>query len=211
MIMQLKKLSYSLVGSLMWFTVLCVALWTQNVPAHGGAHAGPVVEQMNKETALELTLPKSVTVIKKLEAVNQEAVAWAEATYGVRLKEGLYRYFLAQDEQSGEIVGGAIVRRSKFRQGKLTLTVGLDAEQHVTNIALMSINKNYLLELETDFTEGVISTYRGQSVEQVTNAKALSFANKTEQAFAIGIRDATVLLATLMSSKRHADSERKGG
>lgn len=198
--------------------VLLIAIYVTSVVtiprsalAHGGSHAGPVVTQMNNETALEVTLPKSVKSIKKIVIVDQDAVTWAEETYGVRLKEGLYSYFLAQDEQSGEIIGGAVVKRSPFRQGKLSLAVGLDAERRVTNVALMSINKNYLFELEKNIGKGIISTYRGMSVAQITNAKELSFTNKTQQQFAAALRDATVLLATLMNSTQNRVDKAAGG
>jgi len=204
-------LSYLFGGLLIAIILVLSAAGPRSAFAHGGSHAGPVVKQMGKEAALEATLPKSAKSIKKIVAVDQEAVMWAEETYGVRLKKGIYSYFIAQDEQSGETIGGAVVRRSPFRQGRLSLAVGLDAERQVTNVALISINKNYFFELEESISKGIISTYRGMSIAQITNAKELSFSNKTQQQFAVALRDATVLLATLMNSTQQNSDEEVGG
>ena len=206
-----RPFSYSFGGLLLAFVVVLIAAGPRSALAHGGSHAGPVVTQMNKEAALKAILPPSAKVIKKIAVVDQEVVTWVEENYGVRLKEGLYSYFLAQDEQNGEIIGGAVVKRSPFRKGKLSLAVGVDAERRVTNVALMSINKNYLFELERDVGKGVIPTYKGMSIEQVKNAKELSFTNKTQQQFAVALRDATALLVTLMYSKQEISDSETGG
>ena len=191
--------------------VASVVVLPSSVFAHGGSHAGPVVTQMNKETALEVAIPESAKAIKKIAVVDQAMMAWAEETYGVRLKEGLYSYFIAEDKSSGEVVGGAIVKRTPFRKGKLSIAVGLDGDQQVTNVALMSINKNYLFELERDVGKGVISNYNGMTVDQIVNAKELSFNNKTQQQFAVALREAAVLLSTLMHSKQDIANSEAGG
>ena len=179
--------------------------------AHGGSHAGPVVTQMNKETALAAAIPGLAKPVKKIAVVDQEMTKWAEEIYGVRLKEGLYSYFIAQDERSEEVVGGAIVKRAPFRKGKLSIALGIDADKQVTNVALMSINKNYLFELDRDVGKGVISKYKGMTVDQVSNAKELSFNNKTQQQFAVALREAAVLLSTLMYSKQDISISEAGG
>ena len=179
--------------------------------AHGGSHAGPVVTQMNKEAALEAAIPESAKAIKKLAVVDQEMAAWAEETYGLRLKEGLYSYFIAEDKSSGAVVGGAIIKRAPFRKGKLSIAVGLDGDQQVTNVALMSINKNYLFELERDVGKGVISNYNGMTVDQVSHARELNFNNKTQKQFAAALREAAVLLSTLMYSKQDISISEAGG
>lgn len=193
------------------FAVVSAVVLPVSVFAHGGSHAGPVVTQMNKEAALEAAIPESAKAIKKIAVVDQEMAVWAEETYGVRLKEGLYSYFIAKDDRSGEVVGGAIVKRAPFREGKLSITVGLDSDQQVTNVALMSINKNYLFELERDVGKGVISNYNGMTVDQVSHAKELSFNNKTQQQFAVALREAAVLLSTLMHGKEDIAISEAGG
>ena len=192
-------------------TIVSAVVLPASVFAHGGIHAGPVVTQMNEEAALEAAIPKSAEAIKKLAVVNEEMAAWAEEIYGTRLKEGLYSYFIVQDENSGEVVGGAIVKRAPFRKGKLSLALGIDADRKVTNVALMSINKNYLFELDRDVGKGIISNYNGMTVDQVSNAKELSFNNKTQQQFAVALREAAVLLSTLMHSKKDIAISEAGG
>lgn len=190
--------------------VASAGIWVQNAQAHSSAHVGSEVVQINKVAALEATLPSPAKAVKKIEVLDQEATAWADETYGVRLSEGLYSYFLAQDEQSNEIIGGAMVQRSRFQRGRLSLAVGVDANQHITNVVLVSTNKNYLAELKTNVGEEVISFYRGMSVKEIANAKALRFASKTAREFAVAVRNAAVLLATLMNSEQQVTTNAEG-
>lgn len=85
---------------------------------------------------------------------------------------------MAQDETSGEIVGGVIVRRSKYCRGKLTFAVGLDTAQRITNVVLISINKNYLIEFKTDVNKEGFPDYAGMSIGEIVSARALSYTSK---------------------------------
>jgi len=197
-------------GLLIAVLLVGTTIWAQTVKAHGGGHIGLIETQMDKKAALDATLPSSAKIIKKMVVLDQQAITWASEIYGVRLKEGVYRYFLAQDKQNGKNIGGSVVQTSRFRRGELSLVVGLDANQRITNVVLMGVNKNYLFELETNVGKGIIFTYQGMSVNEIVNAEALSYTNKTVQEFAVVLRDATVLLATLMRSKQHTANKSQG-
>ncbi len=166
--------------------------------AHGSVHAGPIVEQVNQESALDAALPLPAKMVKKIEVLDQDDVAWARETYGVNLNKGVYSYYLAKDEESGEVVGGAVINRSRFLDGKLSLALGLDADLRVASVVVMSANRSYLFELKATVGNGTIESYSGMSVEEVVTAKELSYSNKTVREFAATLRDATALLATLM-------------
>lgn len=163
--------------------------------AHKG-HAGPMVHFMKSKAALKQMLPAGVRITKRKQPLSDDAVEWAETKYGVDLDSKIYSYYLATDKGDKSFKGAAYVNQMHYRHGDLKFAVGIDANQRVTQVAILGINEKYVVDFEGNVGTGLIADYAGLSLDElVAKAKALASSDKATREFAAAVRDAAVLLA----------------
>lgn len=175
---------------------LAIASWPQDAEAHKG-HAGPMVTFMKSKAALKTMLPTGAKIVKRKQPLNDDAIERAETTYGVELDEQIYSYYLATDKKSGKILGAAYVTETHYRHGDLKIAVGINADNHLTQAAILGINEKYVVDFEGNVGTGLIADYAGLSLQAViAKANELASSDKATREFAAAVRDAAVLLAT---------------
>jgi len=182
---------------------VCLALGTaQNAQAHKG-HAGSMVTFTKNKAALKAMLPTAARITKRKQPLSNKAVEWAEKTYGVNLDDDLYSYYLATGKQSKTIVGAAYVGETHYRHGNLKFAVGIDADNRITQAAILGINEKYVVDFDGNVGTGLIANYAGLSLKElITKANALASSDKATREFAAAVRDAAVLLAAFIHSNQ---------
>lgn len=169
-----------------------------NVQAHKG-HAGPNVEFIKKKAALKSMLPTGSKIVKRKQPLKKGGVAWAEKTYGVELDDKLYSYYLATDKESKAVTGAAYVGKVNYRHGDLKFAVGIDANNQITEAAILGVNEKYVVDFDGNVGTGLIADYAGLSLKAlVARADELASSDKATREFAAAIRDAAVLLAAFI-------------
>jgi len=175
---------------------------SQNAQAHKG-HAGSTVTFTKTKAALKAMLPTEARITKRKQPLSKKAVAWAEKTYGVKLDDDLYSYYLATDKQSKAIVAAAYVGETSYRHGNLKFSVGIDADNRITQVAVLGINEKYVVDFDSNIGTGLIADYAGLSLNVlITKANALASSDKATREFATAVRDAAVLLAAFIHSNQ---------
>ncbi len=191
-----KPLAY-LLAPLLTIVTLGVSV---NAQAHKG-HAGPNVEFIKNKAALKSMLPAGSKIVKRKQPLKKEAVAWAEKTYGVELDDKLYSYYLATDKRSKAVTGAAYVGKVNYRHGDLKFAVGIDANNQITEAAILGVNEKYVVDFEGNVGTGLIADYAGLSLKELTaKADELASSDKATREFAAAIRDAAVLLAAFIKT-----------
>ncbi len=193
-----KPLSYLLTPIFALSLVLGITAWPQDVQAHKG-HAGPEVKFMKKKAALKEMLPTGTRIVKRKQPLKEDAVEWAQKTYGVELDDKLYSYYLATDKTSKAIAGAAYVGETHYRHGDLKFAVGLDANNRITQAAVLGINEKYVVDFEGNVGTGLVADYAGLSLKElIAKADELASSDKATREFAAAVRDAAILLAAFM-------------
>ena len=174
----------------------------QAAQAHKG-HAGPQVTFMKTKAALKEMLPSGAKIVKRKQPLKGDAVEWAEKTWGVELDDEIYSYYLATDKQSGATLGAAYITQAHYRHGDLKLAVGIDAENNITQAAILGINEKYVVDFDGNVGTGLIGDYAGLSLEElIAKADELASSDKATREFAAALRDAVVLLAAFMHTAK---------
>lgn len=169
--------------------------WSQEAQAHKG-HAGSMVTFLKDKAALKNMLPGGAKIVKRKQPLKEDAVAWAEKTCGVELDDKNYSYYLATDRKSGAILGAAYVTKVSYRHGDLEIAVGIDADQRITQAAILGINEKYVVDFDENVGTGLISDYAGLGLDDlVKKADELASSDKATRELAAAVRDAAVLLA----------------
>ncbi|MCF6324019.1 MAG: hypothetical protein L3J89_06830 [Gammaproteobacteria bacterium] len=197
--MNLNKSYNPFVYLLMPVLAICLTLgtsfWPQNAEAHKG-HAGPTVTFMKKKEALKAMLPADAKIVTRKQPLKDGAREWAEKTYGVKLDDQRYSYYLATDKKSGKVLGAAYVTQMGYRHGDLKIAVGIDAHKHLTQAVILGIKEKYVVDYDGNVGTGLIDGYAGISLEAlIAKADELASSDKATREFAAAVRDAAVLLA----------------
>ncbi len=175
-----------------------LSLWPQGAEAHKG-HAGPMVNFMKAKAALKEMLPSGARIVKRKQPLKEDAIEWADETYGVELDDDIYSYYLASDKKSGKVLGAAYVTKAHYRHGELKIAVGINANLHITQVAILGINEKYVVDFEGNVGTGIIPEYAGLSLKEVVaKADELASSDKATREFASAVRDAAVLLAAFI-------------
>ncbi len=190
--------------SYLYASVLTVCLavgfagWPQDAEAHKG-HAGPMINFLKNKAALKEMLPPGAKIVKRKQPLKENAAEWAEKTFGVELDEKIYSYYLATDKQSKAVLGAAYINKINYRHGDLKLAVGIDADNRITQAAILGINEKYVVDFDGNVGTGLIADYAGLSLDELNaKAKELASADKATREFAAAMREAVVLLAAFM-------------
>ncbi len=150
----------------------------QDAQAHKG-HAGSSVEFMKKKATLKSMLPTDAKIVKRKQPIKEDAVEWAEKTYGVKLDDKLYSYYLATDKQSKANIGAAYIGKINYRHGDLKFAVGIDANKHITQAAIMGVSEKYVVDFDGNVGTGLIADYAGLSLQElIAKADALVSSDK---------------------------------
>lgn len=181
---------------------VCIAFgittWSQEAQAHKG-HAGSNVTFIKKKAALKEMLPAGAKIVKRKQPLNEDAAAWAEKIYGIELDDKLYSYYLATDKTSKAIAGAAYVGERHYRHGDLKFAVGIDANQRITQAAILGINEKYVIDFEGNVGTALIADYAGLSLKElIAKADKLASSDKATREFAAAVRDAAIFLAAFM-------------
>ncbi len=177
---------------------LGISFWPQNAEAHKG-HAGPTVTFMKNKVALKAMLPVGAKIVKRKQPLKDGAREWAEKTYGVKLDEQNYSYYLATDKKSGKVLGAAYITRMDYRHGDLKIAVGIDEHKHLTQAVILGIKEKYVVDYDGNVGTGLINGYAGISFEElIAKVDELASSDKATREFAAAVRDAAVLLATFI-------------
>lgn len=176
---------------------------SQNAHAHEG-HAGPLVTFMQTKAALKTMLPAGARIVKRKQPLGDNAVEWADSTYGVELDDGLFSYYLATDKTSKATTGAAYVGKASYRQGDLKFAVGIDANNRITQAAILGVNKKYAVDFEGNVGIGLIADYAGLSIKElIAKAEQLTSSDdKATREFAALVRDAAALLAAFVHGNK---------
>lgn len=170
------------------------ALWTTDAAAHKG-HAGKKITFIKKKTALKAMLPSEGKVYRRKQRLDSGQADWASKTYGVDLDTKIYAFYVSKDKKTKQRIGSAIIDKFPYRHGHCELAVGLDANNRVTTAALVSVNERYLVDFEDTVGTGFLKSFDGMTIQDlVSNAKAVSSADKATREFAAAIRDAAITL-----------------
>ena len=190
-----NPLSYLFAPLLAIGLVFGLSAWPQEAEAHKG-HAGPMVTFMKNKAALKAMLPNGAKIVKRKQPLKEDAVEWAEKTYDVELDDQIYSYYLATDKKSGKLLGAAYVTQVHYRHGDLKIAVGIDADNHLTQTAILGINEKYVVDFDGNVGTGLIKDYAGLSVKAlIAKAGELASSDKATREFAAAVRDAAVLLS----------------
>ncbi len=190
-----RLLSYLFMPLLAVSLTFGITVWSQDVHAHKG-HAGPAITFLDNKTALKAMLPNGAKIVKRKQPLKKEAVDWAQKTYGIALDDGLYSYYLASDKQNNTILGAAYVGKVSYRHGDLKFALGINADQRITEVAILGINEKYIVDFDGNVGTGLIADYAGLTLKElITKTEALSSSDKATREFAAAIRDMAVLLA----------------
>ncbi|HHJ80173.1 MAG TPA: hypothetical protein ENJ65_00905 [Candidatus Tenderia electrophaga] len=193
-----KPLSYLLTPIFALSLALGISAWPQEAQAHKG-HAGSNVVFMQKKAALKEMLPAGARITKRKQPLKEDAAAWAEKTYGIELDDKLYSYYLATDKTSKAIAGAAYVGEKHYRHGDLKFAVGIDANQRITQVAILGINEKYVVDFEGNVGTGLIADYAGLSLQElIAKTDELASSDKATREFSTAVRDAAVLLAAFL-------------
>lgn len=186
-----------------WFFTPLLAIvltlgFSQSAYAHKG-HAGSMITFMKTKAALKEMLPSGAKIVKRKQPLKKDAVEWAEKNYGVDLDDKVYSYYLATDKQSKAVAGAAYVSKVTYRHGDLKLAVGIDADQRVTQAAILGINEKYVVDFDGNVGTGLIADYAGLTLTVlIAKTDELASSDKATREFAAAVRDAAVLLAAFM-------------
>ncbi len=179
------------------FISILVFSMAQNAYAHKG-HAGPMVMFMKNKLALKSMLPDGAKIVKRKQPLKDKAIEWAEKTYDVELDEKVYRYYLATDRKSGDVLGAAYVSKIHYRHGDLKFAVGIDASGRITQAAILGVNEKYVVDFEGSVGKGLIKSYAGLSLKDlIFKTDKLASSNKAARELAVAVRDAVILLVAL--------------
>lgn len=172
--------------------------WSQDAEAHKG-HAGPMVNFIKAKAALKEMLPSGARIVKRKQPLKEDAIEWADETYGIELDDDIYSYYLASDKKNGKVLGAAYVTKTHYRHGELKIAVGIDASLRITQVAILGINEKYVVDFEGNVGTGIIPEYAGLSIKEVVaKADELASSDKATREFASAVRDAAVLLAAFI-------------
>jgi len=177
--------------------VICLSIgMSQNVYAHKG-HAGSMINFMKSKAALKEMLPNGAKIVKRKQPLKDDAVEWAEKTYGVELDEKVHSYYLATDKNSGAVLGAAYASKIHYRHGDLKFAVGIDASGRITQAAILGVNEKYVVDFDGNVGTGLISDYAGLTLKAlIAKTDELASSDKATREFAAAVRDAAVLLVT---------------
>lgn len=179
-------------------TLAAVMLVGAPVFAHEG-HAGPMKPVVDDKEALKAMLPDGAKVAKRKQELDKESVQWAAEFYGVDLVAGVQTYYLARDQESGKVLGAAIISEADYRHGKVRVAIGIDDGQRVTRAAVLGVNEKYIKDLESTSGIGYIDRYTGISLAEFTDATNQQVSkHDAGQIVAQLLRDNAVLLVTLL-------------
>ncbi len=178
---------------------VCLTLGiTQNVQAHKG-HAGPMITFTKNKAALKEMLPGDAKIVKRKQPLKEAAIEWAKKNYGVELDDGIYSYYLATDKASKATAGVAYVGKTNYRHGDFKFAVGIDADNRITQTAILGINEKYVVDFDGNVGTGLIADYAGLSLKElIAKTDELASSDKATREFAATIRDAVVLLAAFI-------------
>ncbi len=194
-----KSLAYLLAPLLAVGLTFGASLWPQEAQAHKG-HAGPMVTFMKKKPALKEMLPAGDKIVKRKQPLKDNAVAWAEEHYGIELDSKLYSYYLATDKTSKMVTGAAYLGQVNYRHGDLKFAVGIDANNRITQTAILGINEKYVVDFDGNVGTGLIADYAGLTLKElIAKADELASSDKATREFAVAVRDAAVLLAAFIN------------
>jgi len=182
--------------------VTVFAFSAQIANAHKG-HAGPMVTFMKKKAVLKAMLPSEARPVKRKQPLPGAAVSWARETFAVELETDRHSYYLASDKKSKKVMGAAYIVKVGYRHGDIKLAVGIDNNQHITQVAIMGVSEKYIVDFDGNVGTGLISDYAGLSLQElVEKAKSLASSDKATREFAEAVRDAAILLEAFIYSAR---------
>ncbi|NOY62906.1 MAG: hypothetical protein GXP10_07130 [Gammaproteobacteria bacterium] len=197
-----NPLSYLFTPLLIIALTFGISSWPQEAQAHKG-HAGPMNTFMKKKVALKAMLPAGTRIVKRKQPLKEDAVEWAEKTYGIELDDDLYSYYLASDKTSKAPMGAAYVSKTHYRHGDLKFAVGIDANNRITQAAILGINEKYVVDFEGNVGTGLIKEYAGLTLKElIAKADELASSDKATREFASAVRDAAVLLAAFIHAEK---------
>jgi len=197
-----KPLSYLFAPLLAMSLAFGLSAWPKDAEAHKG-HAGSMITFMKTKAALKAMLPKGAKIVKRKQPLKEDAVEWAEKTYGVELDDEVYSYYLASDKKGGATLGAAYITQARYRHGDLKIAVGIDAENTITQAAILGINEKYVVDFDGNVGTGLIGDYAGLSLEElIAKEDELASSDKATREFATAVRDAAVLLAAFMHTAK---------
>ncbi|VAW89889.1 hypothetical protein MNBD_GAMMA17-825 [hydrothermal vent metagenome] len=86
-----------------------------------------------------------------------------------------------------------------YRHGDLKFAVGIDADNRITQVAILGINEKYVVDFDGNVGTGLIDDYAGLTLKALlAKADELASSDKATREFSAAVRDAAVLLATFL-------------
>ena len=162
-------------------------------------HAGEMKEFISDKEALKTMLPDGARISKRKQQLDAAGIQWAGEIYSVDLDNEVHTYFLARDRDTNAVIGAAIITEAGYRHGEVRLAVGIDNAQDVTQAAVLGVNEKYTADFASTIGTGLIAQFRGMSMVEFTDrTNELASKNNAAGIAARGLRDAAVLLVTLL-------------
>ena len=155
---------------------------------------------MDHNSALQAMLPAGATITKREEKLDEISIAWADEYYGITLDRDLHAYYLAYDKTTGKVIGAAMIIITGYRDGKVSLAVGIDHQQNIIAAAVIAVNKGYMKDFEGSIGTGLLPQFKNLSLfDFMDKTKALLSADRVSAV--AGLREAAVLLITYLRGK----------
>lgn len=183
--------------------LVCVGLWSSQAMAHK-EHAGSIVDFLKTNEVLKVLLPGQAKLVKRKEMLSPSAVSWAKTTLGINLDNQVHTYYRANDHDSGQLLGGAIILKYPYRHGEVVLMAGIDAQQHLTGVAIQGISEKYIADFEGAFTLGLLPDYAGKTVQDLAQIAASPAADKPTRFINSKLAETAAMIAAFLQG---ADSQ----
>ncbi len=169
-------------------------LWADNAEAHKG-HAGKKTAFIKNKEALKAMLPTGGKVYRRKQGLNSEQLDWANKNYGIDLSSKVIPFYVSKDRATNAEIGSAIIYKFTYRHGNSEVAIGLNKENKITTTAFVSVNEKYIVDFEATVGKGVIKSFDGMTVDDLTNyANKNDKADKATREFANALRDAAITL-----------------
>lgn len=163
------------------------------------SHAGEQATFMDNKKILAAMFPAGANITQREDKLDENGIAWADEYFGVTLDRELHAYYLARDKKSGKVTGAAIITKARYRDGEVSLAIGIDNEQNVTAAAVTGVNEKYVKDFESSIGTGLLPRYAKMSLfDFMDKTKGLASADQATALAAGGLRNAAVLLTTFL-------------